>query len=67
MYKFLLELELPLTIVLSKIDKIGKNELQKSIVHAKDIFFGQEVLAVSSTKKTGLRDLEKSITQCLIL
>jgi GTP-binding protein len=51
MYKYVLELELPVTIVLSKIDKIGKNELNKSLAHAKEMFFGQEIIPVSSTKK----------------
>jgi GTP-binding protein len=39
MYKYILELELPVTIVLSKIDKIGKNELNKSLSHAREMFF----------------------------
>jgi GTP-binding protein EngB required for normal cell division len=39
MYKFILELELPVTIVLSKIDKISKSEVGKSLAHAKNQFF----------------------------
>lgn len=66
MYKYILELELPVTIVLSKIDKLSKSEVNKSIMHTKNQFFWQEILAVSSTKKTWIRDLEKSIKSCLL-
>lgn len=66
MYKYILELELPVTIVLSKIDKIGKNELNKSLAHAREMFFGQEVIPVSSTKKLGINELTKSIKTALL-
>ncbi len=65
MYKYILELELPVTIVLSKVDKLWNNEIAKSIAHTKKEFFWQEIIAVSSIKKTGIRDLEKSIKECL--
>lgn len=61
MYGFIQELGLPVTIVLSKIDKIGKNELHKSVAFSQKTFFGQEIIPVSSTKKIWLRELEKSI------
>lgn len=66
MYKYVLELELPVTIVLSKIDKIGKNELNKSLAHAKEMFFGQEIIPVSSTKKLWINELTKSIKAALL-
>ena len=66
MYKYLLGLEMPLTIVLSKADKLSKNEVAKSLKHANEVFFGQEVIPVSSLKKVWLRDIEKSITSCLL-
>ncbi|MCP4523627.1 MAG: YihA family ribosome biogenesis GTP-binding protein [Candidatus Gracilibacteria bacterium] len=66
MYKYLLTLELPLTIVLSKTDKIGKNEVAKSLNHARNEFFGQDIFPVSSTKKTGLRELEKNLKAALL-
>ena len=66
MYKYILELELPVTIVLSKIDKIGKNELNKSLAHAKEMFFGQEIIPVSSTKKLWISELTKSIKAALL-
>jgi GTP-binding protein EngB required for normal cell division len=39
MYKYILELELPVTIVLSKIDKLSNSEAGKSLTHAKNQFF----------------------------
>jgi GTP-binding protein EngB required for normal cell division len=39
MYKFLLEFELPVMIVLSKIDKLRQSEIQKTINKAKNDFF----------------------------
>ena len=66
MYKYILGLELPVTVVLSKIDKISKSELAKSLVQAKDNFFGQEIIPVSSTKKQWITELTKSIKSCLL-
>jgi GTP-binding protein len=66
MYKYILELGLPVTIVLSKIDKLSKSEVSKSLMHAKNQFFGQEIIAVSSLKKVGINELTKSIKACLL-
>jgi GTP-binding protein EngB required for normal cell division len=55
-----------LTIVLSKTDKISKSEVGKSLMHAKNQFFGQEIIPVSSLKKTGIKELEKSIKMALL-
>lgn len=65
MYKYILGLDLPVTIVLSKIDKVSSSELQKSLAQAKNEFFWQEIIAVSSTKRIGIRELEKSIKASL--
>lgn len=65
MYKYLLWLELPVTIVLSKIDKLSNNDLNKSIKNANDNFFWQEIIAASSVTKVWIRELEKSITSVL--
>jgi len=66
MYKFILDLWLHVTIVLSKIDKLWKQESLKSFLHTKEIFFWQDILAVSSTKKTWVRELEKIIKKSLL-
>ena len=59
MYRYILDLELPVLIVLSKSDKLSKTELFKSLTHAKEHFFGQEIITVSSKSKLGIFELEK--------
>jgi len=66
MYKYILDLWLPVTIVLSKIDKLSKSEVAKSLAHAKNQFFGQEIIPVSSLKKVWIRELDKSIKAALL-
>lgn len=66
MYKYILELWLPVTIVLSKIDKLGKSESAKSLSYAKEQFFWQEIIAVSNTKKEGIKQLSTSIKKVLL-
>ncbi|PZM86548.1 hypothetical protein DLH72_00570 [Candidatus Gracilibacteria bacterium] len=65
MYQFILDLELPILIVLSKSDKLSKSELQKSIDYTKKEFFGQDILAVSSKNRNGIFELEKIIKKSL--
>ncbi len=57
MFKYLDELWIPLTIVLSKTDKLSKNDIYKSKMHAEKLFFGQQVFPVSATKKDGMKEL----------
>ena len=66
MYKYILDLWLPITIVLSKTDKLSKSEVAKSLTHAKNQFFWQEIIPVSSTKKIWIKELSKSIKACLL-
>ena len=61
MYKYSLELWLKMNIVISKSDKVNKSELNVRIKEAKDIFFWQEIIAVSSFKKIWLKELDKQI------
>jgi len=39
MYNYISELELPVTVLLSKIDKLGKNDVNKSKAHTEKTFF----------------------------
>ncbi len=61
MYKFILDLEMPVLIVLSKIDKLSVNEYKKSLNFAKETFFWQDVIWVSSIKKTWIRELWQAL------
>ena len=65
MFKYIQELELPVLIVLSKIDRLNKGEVAKSLSHAKKVFFGQEIISISSTKKVWIKELEKIIRESL--
>ena len=65
MYKYILELELPVLIVLSKIDKLSVNEYKKSLNFAKETFFWQDIIWVSSTKNIWIKDLSKELKSCL--
>jgi GTP-binding protein len=65
MYDYILKLGLPLIIVLAKIDKLWNSEVKKSLNYAEKVFFGQEIIPVSSTKKTWIEDLNKNISKAL--
>lgn len=65
MYKYILELELPVLIVLSKIDKLSVNEYKKSLNFAKETFFWQDIIWVSSTKNIWIKELSKELKNCL--
>lgn len=61
MYKYIEELGLPVTVVLSKIDRLWKNDINKSKFHTEKLFFWARVLPVSSTKLNGVEELSKII------
>jgi len=66
MYKFINEeLSLPITVVLSKIDRLSKNDINKSKFHTEKTFFWARVIPVSSTKLTWIDDLRKIIWEAL--
>jgi len=44
MFKFIQEMDLPILIVLSKIDRLNNTETTKSLAHAQSLFFGQEII-----------------------
>lgn len=58
-YKYILEMELPVVFVLSKIDKINKNDLEKRKRELKEVFFWQNIFCVSSEKKIWINELDK--------
>ena len=66
MFAYIQELGLPIVVVLSKIDRLSKWEVMKSQSATEKMFFGQQVVAVSSTKNLWIDDLQKIFTQALI-
>ncbi len=67
MYRHLLDLDLDITIVLTKIDKISNNILAKSISKSKEAFFGQEINKVSAKTWIWIKELEKLLFKKLVL
>jgi GTP-binding protein len=66
MYQYLLKMEIPVVIILSKIDRISASELDKSTKLTQKSFFWQDIISVSASKKTRLRELEKFLKQVLL-
>ena len=65
MYKFILELGIPVAIVLSKVDRLSKNEIHKSKMLASEIFFWQDIFPVSSTKNIWIKELSRYLWDSL--
>jgi len=66
MYKYITdELSLPITVVLSKIDRLSKNDINKSKFHTESTFFWSRVIPVSSTKLDGISELRKVLGEAL--
>lgn len=66
MYKYILELDIPAIIVLSKIDKLSNNEVFKSIDSVSKDFFWLDLIPVSSSTKAWINELEKAIKWALM-
>ena len=66
MYKYLSEMNLPVCIVLSKIDKFKKNEVNKILTKTKNDFYWQDIFSVSSLKKIWIWELGKYLRKSLI-
>ena len=65
MYKYILELGMPVSIILSKIDKLSKNDVPKSKVLAAQVFFWQNIYPISSLRKIGIKELFADIREAL--
>lgn len=66
MYKYLLDMDIPVLIVLSKTDKVSKGELGNMIGKTKNDFFWQEIVPVSSLKKQWIKELSKILKADLL-
>jgi len=61
MYKYLLELWVPMFIVSSKIDRLNKQEINKSLNHTAKILVWQPIFAVSSKKNQWIKELWREL------
>ena len=63
---FLYELNVPYTVILSKIDKLNQSELEKEKKNIREFFpellWGDNLLAYSSVKGTGKREIVKRLS-----
>ena len=65
MFLYVQELGISINIVLSKVDKIWKNEASKAKAHIEKELFWQKVFTVSSLKKTWVSELFNHLTDSL--
>ena len=65
MYNYITELELPITVVMSKVDKLSNNDKNKTIAHTQKTFFWARVMGISSTKMDGVDELRKVLGEVL--
>lgn len=66
MYRHLLDLDLDITIVLTKIDKISNNILANTTNKSQEVFFWQEIYKVSSKTWVWIKELEKILFKKLV-
>lgn len=59
MYNYISDLGLPVTVVLSKVDRLSNNDIWKSKAHCQKTFFGARIVPISSQKLTGIDELRK--------
>ncbi|MDD5213679.1 MAG: ribosome biogenesis GTP-binding protein YihA/YsxC [Candidatus Gracilibacteria bacterium] len=57
MYLYLKKLNMPILILNNKIDKLSKNDANKSHNHASQVFFGEKIINFSTVTKEGLKEL----------
>lgn len=61
MFKFLQEFSFPILVASNKIDKLSKNEVQKSLLHSQEIFFWQEIMWVSARKNIWIDEMRRNL------
>ena len=65
MFLYVQKLGLPISIVLSKTDRLSKSEVLKAKFHTEKELFGQQVFAVSSHKRVWVSELFNDLTDAL--
>lgn len=67
MYNYITnDLKMPITVALSKIDRLSKNDINKSKFHTQETFFGSRVVPISSSKLDGIDEMRKIIWEVLV-
>lgn len=65
MFNYLQELQIPLIFVLNKIDKLSNNEINKSLLHTRELFFWQEIIWTSAKNNINIDELRKILIEIL--
>ncbi len=66
MYKYITEdIHLPVTVVMSKVDKLWRWEVSKTKAHTQSVFFWARVLTISSVSKDWIDELRKILWEAL--
>ncbi len=65
MYEYISDLGLWVSVILSKVDRLSKNDIAQSKFHAEKTFFGARVIPVSSSKLIGIGELSKVLGEAL--
>lgn len=65
MFNFLQEFEIPMMFVLNKVDRLSKNEINKSLSHTSKIFFWQQIMPCSAKKWEWIYEITKELMACV--
>ena len=68
MYKFLKHYQIPVTIVATKVDKIGVNQYQKQrnlILNELDLVVGDDFITFSAVSKHGKEEIHDKISRII--
>lgn len=63
MWQYITELQIPLTVVLNKVDKLWNQEKQLSLKHTEEILFWQKIELVSAHTWEGIDALQKYLLE----
>ncbi len=66
MHDYLIKLWVPMFVVLSKVDRLNRSEIDKSIVHTQSLMPGQTIFTLSSKKNIGIKELYREIWEVLM-
>ncbi|MDD3303163.1 MAG: ribosome biogenesis GTP-binding protein YihA/YsxC [Candidatus Gracilibacteria bacterium] len=66
MYRHLLDMEMDITIVVTKTDKVGNNDIKRVISLCEEAFFGQTIHLVSAKKTIGVNELKKELFKKIV-
>jgi len=65
MFGYIQKLQLPILIVLSKVDRMSKSDVNKSLAHCSDVFFGQQIIPASVKSSVWVREVLVTLWEAL--